>query len=486
MPKVQVALPSAVREAAGGRRMVELEASTIDAALHAVSAAHPALHGRIFRVDGLLRESVAVFLNGTEVRGADLARGRLQEGDVVTIVPAAAGGSGAKGPPNAAPAHDSAPLSHDEIRRYSRHLLLPEVGMEGQKRLRGARVLIVGAGGLGSPASLYLAAAGVGTLGLVEFDSVDVSNLQRQILYRTSDVGQPKAERAAEALRALNPGTEILRHAGPIEASNALEIIRGYDVVIDGSDNFPTRYLVNDACVLLGKPDVYGSVYRFEGQATVFDSSRGPCYRCLFPEPPPPGFVPNCAEGGVLGVLPGLIGEIQATEALKLLLGVGEPLIGRLLMYDALEMRFRELTIRADPECVISGTHPSQAGLIDYPAFCGVDEGAVAARDLPTIQPEELAEQLKQPEPPLLVDVRQPGEWAIAHLPAAKLIPRSELGERIGELTGASSIVVYCSAGSRSAAATRLLLDLGLVRVRHLAGGLRAWAERVDPSMPIY
>ncbi|HYK93467.1 MAG TPA: ThiF family adenylyltransferase, partial [Thermoplasmata archaeon] len=324
MPKIQIILPSSVREAANGERVVEVEAHRLGDALRELTVAHPRLRSRLFRVDGRLRESVAVFLNGSELRPGEEPTAPLRAGDVVTVVPAAAGGSGTGPSEKGAAASESGPtLTHEEIRRYSRHLLLPEVGMEGQKRLRQSRVLVVGAGGLGSPAALYLSAAGVGTIGLIEFDTVDLSNLQRQVLYRTDDVGQPKIERAAAALESLNPGTTVRRHPGRLEAANALETLREYDVVLDGSDNFATRYLVNDASVLLGKPVVYGSVYRFEGQATVFDARRGPCYRCLFPEPPPPGFVPNCAEGGVLGVLPGLIGEVQATETLKLLLGVG-------------------------------------------------------------------------------------------------------------------------------------------------------------------
>ncbi len=300
-------------------------------------------------------------------------------------------------------------------------------------------------------------------------------------------MGEPKLTRAADRLRSLNPGVEVTPHEGPLTSENAFDILRDYDLVLDGSDNFPTRYLVNDACVLTKKPDIYGSVYRFEGQVTVFDARRGPCYRCLFPEPPPAGFVPSCAEGGVLGVLPGLIGEIQATEALKLILNLGEPLVGRLLLYDALEMRFRELTVHPDPECVLSGPKATQTGLIDYPAFCGtpVSEGA-ADSGVPSISAGDLAARLNAPDPPTLVDVRQPGEWAIGHLPGARLIPRSELSDRVDELARAHEIVVYCSGGQRSAAATRLLLDLGFTRVRHLSGGLRAWASEVDPAMPTY
>ena len=484
MARVTVRLPSVLRPAAGGRSDHDVDAATAVEALHRLADRFPGLRRSLFRGDGPLRESTVLFLNDRELPREDTGGLRVANGDVLTVVPAIAGGrpSPAETGSKLTGASDFAP---DEIRRYSRHLLLPDVGLEGQRRLRSASVLLVGAGGLGSPAALYLAAAGVGTLGLVDADQVDVSNLQRQLLYDTQDVGRPKVDRAAERLSAINPTIRVSRHPDRLDASNALEILRPYDVVLDGSDNFPTRYLVNDACVLLGKPDVFGSVYRFEGQATVFDARRGPCYRCLFPEPPPPDFVPSCAEGGVLGVLPGLIGEIQATEALKLLLAIGEPLIGRLLLYDALEMRFRELAIARDPGCVVSGTHPSQRTLIDYPAFCGVGE-ETAADGLPSVTAVELARELAGPEPPLLLDVRQPGEWAIGHLPEAVLIPRSQLGERVGELGRARSIVVYCSAGVRSAGATRLLLDLGLTGVRHLEGGLRAWSAQVDPTVPQY
>ncbi|HZY92506.1 MAG TPA: molybdopterin-synthase adenylyltransferase MoeB [Thermoplasmata archaeon] len=488
MPKVRLELPSSARPLLDGARFVDVEAATVGEALARFSVQYPQARRLIFRVDGQVRESTAVFVNARDVAREEVTARRLEEGDVVTIVPAISGGAEDVGRAGAIPVEaEPEKLTLEEIRRYSRHLLLPEVGLAGQRRLRGAKVLLVGAGGLGSPAALYLAAAGVGTLGVVESDVVDLSNLQRQVLYRNADVGQPKLERARETVHALNPSVEVRAHPTRLDSTNALEIIRDYEVVVDGSDNFPTRYLVNDACVLLEKPDVYGSVYRFEGQATVFDARHGPCYRCLFPEPPPAGFVPNCAEGGVLGVLPGLIGEIQATETLKLLLGIGEPLIGRLLMYDALEMRFRELAVQRDLGCVISGTHPSQVGLIDYPAFCGVDEAGEAAESgVPGISAEQLAERLAEPDPPLLLDVRQPGEWALGHLPGAKLIPRADLAERVDELSGAREIVVYCSAGSRSAQATRLLTELGIQRVRHLEGGLRAWSEKVDPSMPQY
>ncbi|HXQ49027.1 MAG TPA: molybdopterin-synthase adenylyltransferase MoeB [Thermoplasmata archaeon] len=378
---------------------------------------------------------------------------------------------------------DERPLSPEEIRRYSRHLLLPEVGTRGQRRLRAGRVLLVGAGGLGSPAALYLAAAGIGTIGLVDEDRVSLSNLQRQVLYATRDIGEPKTGAAAERLRGLNPEVAVHEHPVALTSANAFEILSQYEVIVDGSDNFPTRYLVNDACALLGKADVYGSVYRFEGQVTVFDARQGPCYRCLFPEPPPPDAVPSCAEGGVLGVLPGLIGTLQALETIKILLGVGDPLYGRLLLADGLSAQFRELRVRKDPACVLCGPSATQRTLIDYPKFCGVTgpEGAGAGE----ITALALSEALRAADPPVLVDVRTPAEFELGHLPGATSIPSSELVERASDLSRARELVLYCSVGARSGRASRLLRDLGFTRVRHLHGGLAAWASDVDPTIAI-
>jgi sulfur-carrier protein adenylyltransferase/sulfurtransferase len=377
------------------------------------------------------------------------------------------------------------PLTNAQVERYSRHLLLPEVGAAGQRRLLDSSVLLVGTGGLGAPAALYLAAAGVGKIGLVEADRVERSNLQRQILYADADVGRAKVERAAERLRALNPDVEVIEHPVRIVAENAFSILDGYELVLDGTDNFPTRYLLNDACVLKGKADVQASIYRFEGQVSVFDARTGPCYRCLFPEPPPPELVPNCAEAGVLGILPGLLGTLQASEALKLLLGLGEPLVGRLLIVDALTARTRELRLRKNPDCVTCGEHPTQTGLIDYPAFCHVSEPETGAT-ADEISPQQLLTALGSVHPPVLVDVREPSEWAIAHLEGARLIPRAELPSRLGELVEAPALVVYCKTGRRSAAAVDELHRLGVQRVRSLKGGLDAWASEVDPGMPRY
>lgn len=376
-------------------------------------------------------------------------------------------------------------LSHDEIRRYSRHLLLPEVALSGQKKLKAASVLVVGTGGLGSPVALYLAAAGIGRLGLVDFDVVDESNLQRQIIHGTGDVGRPKLHSARDRIREINPNVEVVLYEQALDSSNAMDIIRDYDVVIDGTDNFPTRYLTNDACVLLDKPNVYGSIFRFEGQASVFYARQGPCYRCLFPEPPPPGLVPSCAEGGVLGVLPGVIGTIQATEAIKLILGQGEPLIGRLLLYDALEMSFDEVRLRKNPDCPVCGENPTVTELIDYVQFCGLDP-AEALEPTWEITPRQLKEKMDAGNGLVLLDVREPQEWEIAHLEGARLIPQNDLPERLHELDSADEIVVYCHSGVRSARAVNLLRDAGFRRIKNLRGGISAWANTVDPNMPQY
>ncbi len=377
------------------------------------------------------------------------------------------------------------PLTYQEIKRYGRHLIIPEVGLAGQKKLKAARVLIVGVGGLGSPISLYLAAAGVGHIGLVDFDVVDESNLQRQIIYTSKDVKRPKLEVAKERLTAMNPYIEVETYEVKLTSENALEIMKDYDVIVDGTDNFPTRYLVNDACVLLGKPNVYGSIFRFDGQVSVFDARRGPCYRCLYPEPPPPGLVPSCAEGGVLGVLPGVVGALQSMEVIKLILGIGEPLLGRLLLFDALRMSFTELKLRKDPNCKLCGPNPTVRELIDYEAFCGVTPSALGDSSM-HITPEELHQKLTKGEKIFLLDVREPVEYEICHLENAVLIPLSKLPERVNELSLTDEIVVYCHTGSRSSMAVKLLRDLGFRRVRNLAGGIDAWAERIEPSMPRY
>ncbi len=382
-----------------------------------------------------------------------------------------------------------ATLSPQEVARYSRHLIMPEVGMDGQKRLKAASVLLIGAGGLGSPLGLYLAAAGVGRLGLVDFDVVDFSNLQRQILHGTPDVGRPKLQSAKDRLDAINPGVRVDLYETHLKSDNALKILEPYDVVIDGTDNFPTRYLVNDACVLLKKPNVYGSIFRFDGQASVFAPPQGPCYRCLYPEPPPPGEVPSCAEGGVLGVLPGLIGCIQATEAVKLILGRGEPLIGRLLLYDALQMTFREFKVRRNPKCPICGDNPTIHQLIDYEQFCGIrgqEKPAMAEQTTGETTVEELKQRLDRGEKVFILDVRNPEEYQISRIPSSTLIPLPTLPQRFGELDREQEMVVHCKSGMRSQKAIQFLRQQGFTKLKNLKGGILAWAERIDPTMAKY
>ena len=381
-----------------------------------------------------------------------------------------------------------AQLSKDEILRYSRHLIMPEVGMEGQLKLKQAKVLCIGAGGLGSPLALYLGAAGVGKLGLVDFDVVDFTNLQRQVIHGTSDVGRAKLDSARDTLLEINPNVEIETFETRLSSDNALDIFREYDIVADGTDNFPTRYLVNDACVLLGKPNVYASIFRFEGQASIFYAEQGPCYRCLYPEPPPPGLVPSCAEGGVLGVLPGIMGCIQAMETIKLILGRGEPLVGRLLLFDALAMKFRELKLRKNPDCPICGTNRTLTKLIDYEQFCCIrgEEHTPVQTGIPEITPAEVKKKMDAHEPFVLIDVREPHEYQICRIPGSKLIPLGEVPKRMNELDSADEIVVHCKSGMRSAKAVDLLMKSGFLKIHNLKGGILAWSDQVDPLVPRY
>ena len=380
-------------------------------------------------------------------------------------------------------------LSHKEIHRYSRHLLIPDVGLEGQKKLKAASVLIVGTGGLGSPVALYLAAAGVGRIGLVDYDVVDFSNLQRQVIHGESRLGDLKVESARDRMLDLNPEIQVDVYNEVINSENAYRIAKPYDIIVDGTDNFPTRYLINDLCVLTGKTNVYGSIFRFDGQASVFAAEEGPCYRCLFPEPPPPGLVPSCAEGGVLGVLPGTIGSIQATETLKIILGIGEPLIGRLLLYDALDLSFQTVKLHKNPECKVCGEHPEITGLIDYEAFCGVpahdhDEGS--AGDEWDITASQLSSRLKENPGLRLIDVREPHEREISNLEGSELIPLGQFAARLNELDSAEELVIFCKAGTRSTRALEILVSAGFKKVKNLKGGINAWAIDVDPSLPIY
>jgi len=383
------------------------------------------------------------------------------------------------------PAPQLPELSRDEILRYSRHLIIPEVGVEGQKRLKAARVLMVGAGGLGSPIGLYLAAAGVGTLGIVEADVVDVTNLQRQVLHGTKDVGRKKVESARDRIGDVNPHVQVIAHEAWLSSENALEIIRDYDLVVDGTDNFATRYLVNDACVLLGKPNVYGSIFRFEGQSTVFCTADGPCYRCLYPEPPPPGLVPSCAEGGVLGILPGLVGLIQATETVKLIAGIGEPLVGRLLLVDAAAMQFRTVKLRKNARCPACGTREIRA-LIDYQQFCGLRGVEEPTNGVPVITVAELDARRRRGDDFDLVDVREPHEWDIARIEGARLAPLSSFADALRTFDSARDVVVYCKSGARSAKAVRQLQEAGFRRVWNVEGGILRWAEEIDPTVPRY
>ncbi|MBS1817086.1 MAG: molybdopterin-synthase adenylyltransferase MoeB [Acidobacteria bacterium] len=386
-------------------------------------------------------------------------------------------------------------LTNEEIKRYSRHLIMPEVGVDGQRRLKAGSVLCIGAGGLGSPAAMYLAAAGVGRIGLVDFDVVDFSNLQRQIIHGTSSVGKTKLQSAKERLLDLNPNIQVDTYETSLSSDNALELFAPYDVILDGTDNFPTRYLTNDACVLLGKPNAYGSIFRFEGQASVFATKDGPCYRCLYPEPPPPGLVPSCAEGGVLGVLPGVIGVIQATETIKLIAGIGEPLIGRFMIYDALRMKFRELKLRKDPDCPVCGTHPTVTKLIDYQEFCGLRpsveaeaQAAVASSqaNATEISAVELKQRIDRGDKLVIVDVREPNEFQINRIPGSQLIPLGEIPRRYAELDEEEEIIVHCKMGGRSAKAADYLRTVGFKRVLNLKGGILDWVDKVDPSQPKY
>ena len=380
-------------------------------------------------------------------------------------------------------------LTTDDLSRYSRHLILPEVGMEGQQKLKAARVLCVGTGGLGSPLALYLTAAGIGTLGLVDFDVVDASNLQRQIIHSTKDIGRSKLDSAEEKLKALNPAINIVKHNTMLSSGNALDILKDYDIVADGTDNFPTRYLVNDACVLLRKPNAYGSIFRFEGQASVFATEHGPCYRCLYPEPPPPGLVPSCAEGGVLGILPGLVGVIQATEVIKLILGKGEPLIGRLLLVDALNMRFRELKLRKNPDCPVCGTHPTVTALIDYQQFCGIapetPQEKIVKNGIPQLSVKELKRRIDAGEDVQLIDVREPYEYQIAQI-GGKLIPQNDVPNRLAEIDRDREVIVHCRSGARSQRIAEFLQQAGYPNVVNLAGGILAWSDEIDPSVQKY
>jgi molybdopterin/thiamine biosynthesis adenylyltransferase/rhodanese-related sulfurtransferase/molybdopterin converting factor small subunit len=485
----KILIPTPLRPYTDKKDAVEADGATIGELLADLTKRHGGLKAHLYNEQGKLRSFVNVYLNDEDIRYLQKEQTPVSAGDTVSIIPSVAGG---------APITEEVrtvelpQLTNAEVKRYSRHLIMPEVGVDGQRKLKAGSVLCIGAGGLGSPAAMYLAAAGVGRIGVVDFDVVDYSNLQRQIIHGTPDVGRSKLASAKDRLQAINPHIDIETYEASLSSENALKLFEPYDVILDGTDNFPTRYLTNDACVLMGKPNAYGSIFRFEGQASVFATKEGPCYRCLYPEPPPPGLVPSCAEGGVLGVLPGVIGVIQATEAIKLLTGIGEPLIGRFLIYDALRMRFRELKLKKDPECPVCGTHPTVTKLIDYEQFCGIrpaapeTTGVTAHNPATEITSTELKARMDRGDKLTLVDVREPNEYQINRIPGTVLIPLGEVPRRYAELDKDAEIVVHCKMGGRSAKAADFLRSVGFTRVLNLKGGILDWIDKVDPSQPKY
>src|SRR3954471_18971758 len=478
----KILIPTPLRPFTGKQDAVEVDGSTIGELLANLTTKYEGLKPHLYNEQGKLRSFVNVYLNDEDIRYLEKEKTLVKAGDTISIIPSVAGG---------APAGtvEAAALTNDEVKRYSRHLIMPEVGVEGQLKLKAGSVLCIGAGGLGSPAALYLAAAGVGRIGIVDFDVVDFSNLQRQIIHGTPDVGRSKLASAKDRLLALNPLIEIDTYETALSSKNALDLFAPYDVILDGTDNFPTRYLTNDACVILGKPNTYGSIFRFEGQASVFATKDGPCYRCLYPEPPPPGLVPSCAEGGVLGVLPGIIGVIQATEAIKLIMGIGEPLIGRFLIYDALRMRFRELKLRKDPDCPVCGTHPTVTKLIDYDQFCGVAPAApepVTVNNATELTSLELKNRLDRGDKLTIVDAREPNELQINRIPGSLHIPLGDIPKRYNELDPEAELVMQCKSGVRSGKAAHFLRSVGFKRVLNLKGGILDWIDKVDPTQPKY
>ena len=491
---VTITIPTPLRQFAAGQSEIEVEATTAGEALDQLTSVHAELRRHLFNDQNTLRNFVNVYVNDEDIRHTDGPNTPVKEGDTILIVPSIAGGSAVLDQT----ATESKPLisadailpmlSNEEVGRYSRHLIMPEVGMTGQRKLKAASVLMIGTGGLGAPLGMYLAAAGVGRLGLVDFDVVDASNLQRQIIHGTKDVGRPKIASARDRLEDINPHVEIETHETRLTSANAMSLFVNYDVIVDGTDNFPTRYLVNDACVLAGKPNVYGSIFRFEGQASVFWAERGPCYRCLYPEPPPPGLVPSCAEGGVLGVLPGIIGTIQATETIKIILGAPDIMVNRLLLVDAWRMRFRELKLRKNPDCPVCGDNPTIKELIDYEEFCGITQQPQAAQTtMEEITATELKARLDNGDDIQIIDVREPNEYEIAQIPNSKLIPLGQVLNRMNEIDPDRETVVHCKMGGRSAKAIDALQRSGFTgRLSNLAGGITAWSNEVDASVPKY
>ena len=464
-------IPSPLRRFTNGESSIDVNGGNVEQILEELFSAHPDIKGHLVEDDGSLRNFVNIFIEGEDIRQGGGMNAEVPDGSDVRIIPSIAGGS--------------ANLSPEEFIRYSRHLSLPEVGIEGQKKIKSAKILVVGAGGLGSPVSLYLAAAGVGTIGMVDFDVVDESNLQRQVLFGMEHIGKSKLQSAEERLKNLNPYTKINLHEVALSSENALEIIKNYDIVVDGTDNFPTRYLVNDACVILEKPNVYGSIYRFDGQISVFNYDSGPCYRCLYPSPPPPNLVPSCAEGGVLGVLPGIIGTMQANETLKLILGIGKPMVGRFLLFDALTFEFSELKIQKNDACVVCSDNPSVTKLIDYKQFCDVDSVAHKI-DYEEMEVTELDKLLKNGSSPTIIDVREEFELEISKIEGAMHIPMNQVPERLEELNPDNEYVIMCRTGVRSSQICEFLSNQNFRSVANLTGGINEWAKKIDSSLPIY
>ena len=480
---VTIVIPTPLRQFAGGSSEIEVEANTAGEALEKLTATHADLKKHLYNDGGNLRNFVNVYVGDEDIRDLDGLETQVKSGGEILIVPSIAGGNIAA---EAGAEKELPTLSNEEYARYSRHLILPEVGLEGQRKIKNARVLMIGTGGLGSPLGLYLAAAGVGTLGIVDFDVVDESNLQRQIIHGTKDVGRPKIESARDRLLDINPNTKIEAHETRLISENALELFREFDVIVDGTDNFPTRYLVNDASVLTKKPNVYGSIFRFEGQASVFWAEKGACYRCLYPEPPPPGLVPSCAEGGVLGVLPGIVGTIQANEVIKVILGAEGILLNRLLLFDAWKMRFRELKLKKNPDCPICGINPTITELIDYEEFCGLNL-PVQEDVLEEITVTALNDLIKNNAETQVIDVREPHEFEIARIPNTKLIPLSQIVQRAKEIDQSRTAIIHCKSGVRSGKAIRALQESGYKgKLLNLKGGILAWSDEIDPSVPKY
>lgn len=484
---VKVMIPTPLRAYTGKADTVEVDGKTAGEVLNNVAKKYSQLKKHLFDERGSLRSYINIYINDEDIRYLRNQETEIKESDIVSIVPSIAGGTEIISEEVEEKVKEkNVRLSNEEILRYSRHLIMPEVGMEGQKKLKAAKVLMIGAGGLGSPLGLYITAAGVGKLGIVDFDVVEETNLQRQLLHGTSDVGRSKLESAKEKLKEINPNVEIETYETMLNSENALEILKDYDLVVDGTDNFPTRYLVNDACVLLGKPYVYGSIFRFEGQVTVFDSKNGPCYRCLYPTPPPPGLVPSCAEGGVIGVLPGIIGSLQALEAIKLIIGAGDSLVGRLILFDALKFKTRELKLRKNPDCPVCGENRTIHELIDYQQFCGISYDDGRDINVDRISVEDLKKKLDNGDDIFLLDVRELHEHEINNINNGYLIPLNDLPDRVNELDSSRDIVAYCKVGGRSAKAVDFLRKTGFKKVKNLVGGINAWAEKIDKTMPRY